>query len=118
MGLCVGVFMAINNYGVWSIVGLFLSTQITATIIYWIFYNWRPSIVFSADFMKTHWKFGYKLMISAQINTIFENIYNILIGKFYSVQTLGYYERAYTLNNYPISILSLIISKVSLPLFS
>jgi O-antigen/teichoic acid export membrane protein len=57
-------------------------------------------------------------MISAQINTIFENIYNILIGKFYSVQTLGYYERAYTLNNYPISILSLIISKVSLPLFS
>lgn len=118
IGLCVGVFMAINNYGVWSIVGLFLSTQITATIIYWIFYNWRPSIVFSTDCMKTHWKFGYKLMISAQINTIFENIYNILIGKFYSVQTLGYYERAYTLNNYPISILSLIISKVSLPLFS
>lgn len=118
IGLCIGVFMAINNYGVWSIVGLFLSTQITATIIYWIFYNWRPSIVFSTDCMKTHWKFGYKLMISAQINTIFENIYNILIGKFYSVQTLGYYERAYTLNNYPISILSIIISKVSLPLFS
>ena len=118
IGLCVGVFLAINNYGVWSIVGLFLSTQITATITYWIFYNWRPSIVFSTDCMKTHWKFGYKLMISAQINTIFENIYNILIGKFYSVQTLGYYERAYTLNNYPISILSLIISKVSLPLFS
>lgn len=118
IGLCVGIFMAINNYGVWSIVGLFLSTQITATITYWIFYNWRPSIVFSIDCMKTHWKFGYKLMISAQINTIFENIYNILIGKFYSVQTLGYYERAYTLNNYPISILSLIISKVSLPLFS
>jgi O-antigen/teichoic acid export membrane protein len=118
IGLCVGVFMAINNYGVWSIVGLFLSTQITATIFYWIFYNWRPSIVFSGDCMKTHWKFGYKLMISAQINTIFENVYNILIGKFYSVQTLGYYERAYTLNNYPISILSLIISKVSLPIFS
>ena len=118
IGLCVGVFMAINNYGVWSIVGLFLSTQITATIVYWIFYNWRPSIVFSTACMKKHWKFGYKLMISAQINTIFENIYNILIGKFYSVQTLGYYERAYTLNNYPISILSLIISKVSLPLFS
>jgi O-antigen/teichoic acid export membrane protein len=97
---------------------LFLSTQITATITYWIFYNWRPSFVFSTECMKTHWKFGYKLMISAQINTIFENIYNILIGKFYSVQTLGYYERAYTLNNYPISILSLIIGKVSLPLFS
>lgn len=118
IGLCVGVFMALNNYEVWSIVGLFLSTQIIATITYWIFYNWRPSIIFSIECMKKHWKFGYKLMISAQINTIFENIYNILIGKFYSVQTLGYYERAYTLNNYPISILSLIISKVSLPLFS
>ena len=118
IGLGVGVCMAVNNYGVWSIVGLFLSTQITATISYWIFYNWRPSVVFSYDCMKQHWKFGYKLMISAQINSIFENIYSILIGKFYSVQTLGYYERANTLNNYPISILTLIISKVSLPLFS
>jgi O-antigen/teichoic acid export membrane protein len=118
VGLIIGVWMAMNEYKVWSIVGLYLSTQIVATMMYWIFIKWRPKIVFSIEKMKYHWNFGYKLMISAQLNTVFDNIYNILIGKFYSVQSLGYYERAYTFNNYPVSILSGIISKVSLPLLS
>ncbi len=118
IGLFVGVWMAINGFRVWSIVGLYLSTQIAATLMYWIFIKWRPKLIFSVEKMKHHWSFGYKLMISAQLNTVFDNIYNILIGKLYSVQSLGYYERAYTLNNYPVSILSGIISKVSLPLLS
>ncbi len=118
VGLFVGVWMAMNEFRVWSIVGLYLSTQIVATLMYWIFIKWRPKLVFSVKKMKYHWSFGYKLMISAQLNTVFDNMYNILIGKLYSVQSLGYYERAYTLNNYPVSILAGIISKVSLPLLS
>ncbi len=118
IGLIVGVLMALNGYKVWSIVGLFLCTQFTSTLVYLIFSKWRPSFYFSRKYVKKHWNFGYKLMISAQINTIFENIYNVLIGKYFTVKTLGYYDRAYTLNNYPISVLSLIVSKVSLPLFS
>ncbi len=118
VGLIIGVFMAMNEYKVWSIVGLYLSNQIVATMMYFIFVKWRPKIVFSIEKMKYHWNFGYKLMLSAQLNTVFDNMYNIVIGKFYSVQSLGYYERAYTFNNYPVSILSGIISKVSLPLLS
>lgn len=118
VGLFVGVWMALDGYRVWSIVGLYLSTQIVATMMYWIFIKWRPKFIFRFEKMKYHFSFGYKLMISAQLNTIFDNIYNIIIGKLYSVQSLGYYERAYTLNNYPVSILSGIISKVSLPLLS
>ena len=118
IGLIVGIVMAVNDYKVWSIVGLFLSTQLTTTLVYLFFSKWRPSFHFSNKYVKKHWNFGYKLMISAQINTIFENIYNVLIGKYFTVKLLGYYERAYTLNNYPVSILSLIVSKVSLPLFS
>ncbi len=118
VGIVLGVWMAQNNYEVWSIVGLHLSTQIIATAMFWFFNDWKPVLLFSFSKVKYHWNFGYKLMISAQLNTIFDNIYNILIGKFYSAQSLGYYERAYTLNNYPISILTGIISKVSLPLLS
>ncbi len=117
-GLLIGIWMATNEYKVWSIVGLYLSNQIFATLMYWIFVKWRPKLIFSIEKMKYHWTFGYKLMMSAQLNTIFDNISNILIGKFYSVQKLGYYERAYTISNYPVSILSGVISKVSLPLFS
>ncbi len=118
IGLITGIFMAISGFKVWSIVGLFLSTQLTSTLIYLFFSKWKPSFYFSTKYVKKHWNFGYKLMLSAQINTIFENIYNVLIGKYFTVKALGYYDRAYALNNYPISILSLIVSKVSLPLFS
>jgi O-antigen/teichoic acid export membrane protein len=118
IGLGLGIYMALNGYKVWSIVGLYLSTQIVTTLMYWMFVKWKPLFKFSKSKMKYHWGFGYKLMLSAQLNSIFDNIYNILIGKFYSVESLGYYERAYTLNNYPISVLSGIISKVTLPLLS
>lgn len=118
VGMIIGVWMATSGYEVWSIVGLHLSTQLVATFMFWVFNDWKPSWLFSFSKVKFHWKFGYKLMLSAQLNTVFENIHNILIGKFYSVQSLGYYERAYTFNNYPISILSGIVSKVSLPLLS
>ncbi|WP_130895781.1 lipopolysaccharide biosynthesis protein [Aquirufa antheringensis] len=118
IGLVIGVLMALNDYKVWSIVGLFLSSQLISSLVYIFFSKWKPSFYFSIKYVKRHLSFGYKLMLSAQLNTIFENIYNVLIGKYFTIQVLGYYDRAYTLNNYPTSILSLIVSKVSLPLFS
>jgi O-antigen/teichoic acid export membrane protein len=118
VGLFVGVWMANNGYQVWSIVGLFLSTQILTSSIYLIFGKWKPGLFFEYKHVKHHWKFGYKLMVSGQVNTIFDNVNNILIGKLFGVQTLGYYERANTLSNYPMSVLAIITSKVSLPLFS
>lgn len=118
IGLFLGVWMATNGYKIWSIVGLHLSTQIVTSFMFWIFNSWRPALSFSISKMRYHLNFGYKLMLSAQLNTIFDNIYNVLIGKYYSIQTLGYYERAYSLNNYPVSVIAGIINKVSLPLFS
>lgn len=115
IGVIIGVWMGYQGYGIWSLVSLFLSTQLISTLCFWIFINWKPSWEFDFKNYKDHFRFGYKLVISAQLNTIFDNIYNILIGKFYNVTMLGYYERAYTFNNYPVSVLSGIILKVSLP---
>jgi O-antigen/teichoic acid export membrane protein len=118
IGLILGIWMAMNGYKIWSIVGLHLSMQIVTTLMFWIFNSWRPKLLFSIPKMRNHLSFGYKLMLSAQLNSLFENIFNVIIGKYYSVQTLAYYERANTLTNYPVSILSGIINKISLPLFS
>jgi O-antigen/teichoic acid export membrane protein len=109
------IYMGYNGFGVWSLVALFLTNQIISTIVYWIFVRWKPSLNFDFECYKFHISFGYKLVISSQLNTIFENIYNILIGKYFSVKMLGLYERAYAFNNYPTSIISGIIQKVSLP---
>ena len=118
ISVIVGVWMGQKGYGVWSLVSLFLINQIICSILFLFLINWKPNFHFDFTNYENHFKFGYKLVLSALLNTVFENLYNILIGKFYNLKTLGLYERAYTLNNYPASILSGIILKVSLPTLS
>ena len=118
ISVVVAIYMGYNGYNVWSLVALFLVNQIISTVLYWLFMKWKPLFKFDVPNFKFHFNFGYKLLLAAQLNVVFDNIYNIIIGKYYSVNTLGHYERAYTFNNYPVSILSGIIAKVSLPSFT
>src|SRR5690606_18788797 len=113
-----GIILAHLGYGVWAIVWMYLSTQVVRSISLWIGSRWKPSFIFSKAKAKEHYTFGYKLMLSGLLNTVFNFIYNILIGKFYSVQTLGYYERSRSFNEYPATVLSSVVSKVTYPLLS
>ena len=111
LAICLGYF----GFGVWSLVFLFLSNQIISTILFWVYIRWSPSLKFDLSNFKYHFNFGYKLILSAQLNVLFDNLYNIIIGKFYNVNLLGFYERAFSFNFYPVSVLSTLIQKVSLP---
>lgn len=118
IGSLIGVLMAYKGYGVWSIVVMYLITQGLQSIMLWVFSKWRP--IFKINFTKVryHFNFGYKLLISAILNVSFNNIYNILIGKYFPLKTLGYYDRALAFSNQPVSIFSGIISKVTYPMLS
>lgn len=118
ISLFTAIWMGYLGYGVWSLVYLFLINQLASTLLFWVYIKWKPSLQFDFMKFKYHFRFGYKLLLSAQLNVIFENIYNVLIGKFYNIKILGIYERAYTFNSYPVSVLSSIIIKVSLPSLS
>lgn len=118
IGVIIGVALGYLGYGVWSIVWMYLSTQLIHSLILWAFSKWRPSLIFSKEKLKYHYGFGYKLMLSGLLDTGFRNIYNVIIGKFYSVQSLGYYERANSFNALPVTMLTSVISKVSYPLLS
>src|SRR5690606_32851041 len=106
------------GYGAWSIVWMYLSAQIIQTALLWIYSSWKPSLTFSREKMKYHYGFGYKLLLSQLINIGFQNINKVLIGKFFAVQTLGYYERAASFNKYPVTILVGIINNVTYPLLA
>lgn len=118
VGIFVGIILGASGYGVWSIVWMYLATQISQSITLWLASNWRPTFIFSLDKLKIHFHFGYKLMLSGLLNTTFENIYNVIIGRFYNVRILGYYERAYLFNQYPVTTLTSIITKVTYPMLS
>ena len=117
-GSATGLIMAYQGYGAWSLVFLHLVTQATTAVFIWSKTDWTPRWVFSRNRIIYHWNFGYKLMLSSVLNALFTEIYSVVIGKRFSVVSLGHYNRAKTYNLYPVDLLSQVVSKVSYPLLS
>lgn len=118
VGGVVGVSMALGGFGVWSLVWLSLSQAIVFTIQNWIFIRWRPSIVFNKRRFKYHLNFGYKLTLSGLLDTIYNNAYRIVIGKFFSPSAVGFFNQAETMRLFPVEQISIVMDKVTYPLFS
>ena len=118
IGVIVGLILGYKGFGAYSIVWMYLTTQIVQSIMLWSTSSWKPSFNYSREKARYHYSFGYKLMLSGLINTIFQNIYNIIIGKLYNPTMLGYFERSRTFNMYPVTVLTSVISKVTYPLLA
>ncbi|MGO1788531.1 MAG: lipopolysaccharide biosynthesis protein [Sphingobacterium sp.] len=118
VGAFVGLAMANLGYGVWSLVWLNLTQTIVFTIQSWVFIKWRPSFVFNRRRFKYHFNFGYKMTLSGLLDSIYNDAYNIIIGKFFSPTTVGFYSQAETLRLFPVKQLSMVMGKVTYPLFA
>lgn len=90
----VGVGMAYAGYGVWALVGQQLSRQLVYTTCLWFFNKWLPVFKFDPGSFKYMWGFGWKLMLSGLLNNTWNQLYQLVVGKFYSPETLGQYSRA------------------------
>ena len=118
IGVFIGLWMSSNNYGVWSIVAMYMSTNVLLSLMLWMTSNWKPSFSFSMEKLRFHYAFGYKLMLSGLLNQLFDNSFNILIGRFYPVEMLGFYDRAKKFNDYPSMAITSVIGKVTYPVLS
>lgn len=114
----IGIIMALNGYGVWSLVGYMLAGAIIKNIQLWLIRPWIPSGRFSSIVLKRHLRFGINLAGTNLLATLFQNSYNVVIGKFFAVSTLGYFTKAQNLQQLPISNIITTIKKVSLPMFA
>ena len=110
--------MAVLGMGVWSLVGQQLSRQLLNTLFLWIYCHWRPIWEFSMQSFKELFGFGSKLLISGLLDTIYKNIYYIIIGRFYTSAQLGQYTRAEQFNTIFSSNLTSVIQRVSYPILS
>lgn len=114
----IGIGMAIKGMGVWSLVGQQLSKQLLNTILLWIYCKWRPIWEFSTRSFKEMFSFGSKLLVSGLIDSIYKNIYYLVIGRFYSSAQLGQYTRAEQFNTIFSSNLTSVVQRVSYPVLS
>ena len=89
----VGIFMAYIGMGVWALVAQQLSNATIDTIILWVTVKWKPKRMFSWKRVKELISYGWKLLVSALLETVYNNLRNLVIGKLYSSADLAYYNQ-------------------------
>ena len=114
----VGIAMAYTGFGVWALVCQMLSKQLLYTLCLWVLNKWLPTLKFSASSFRYMWGFGWKLLVSGLLNNIWNQLYQVVVGKFYSPATLGQYTRGREYASIFSSNLSSIIQRVSYPVLS
>ncbi|GGE05064.1 lipopolysaccharide biosynthesis protein [Psychroflexus salis] len=114
----ISVIMAYNNYGVWSLVWKEIILALCLMFLFFKYSNWKPKLEFSLKDFKDMYGFGNKLMLLGLIDTVYQNIYFIVIGKFFSTAQLGQYTRAETFKRLPSNSISQIVQKVTYPVLS
>lgn len=115
---CIGVTMAFLGYGVWALVVQSLGGGVLRLIMLYGFSKWRPMLCFSVASFKELFGYGSKLLCSSLINTAYNNIYSVVIGKRFSATEVGNYEKAHQFAALPSTILTSVIMKVLFPLMS
>ncbi len=115
---CTGIIMAYYGYGVWSLIVQGLLMTFISSILLWYFSGWKPSLYFNKNSLKRLYNFGSKLMVAGIINSFFQNIYRIIIGKLFTARDLGLYTKSEGLARTPAVNIYAIFQKVFLPSFA
>jgi len=114
----IGIIMAVSGYGVWSLVGRSLAGSLFSSLLLWLWNRWHPSLIFSIKSFRELFGFGSKLLISGLIDTVYNNIYYLVIGKYFAANELGYYTRAKTFSDLPSKNINTVISRVTYPVLA
>ena len=114
----IGVSMALLNFGVWALVAQQLSTHVLRSILLWIFNKWRPRLSFSKKSFRELFGFGWKMMLSSLLDTIWKELYQVVVGKYYTPASLGQYTRANSFSQLFSTNLTSVIQRVTYPVLS
>lgn len=118
IGGLISIVFAYLGYGVWSIVAMQLGTRVAYSIQIWLYSKWRPLFVFDKKKAENLFSYGSRLMVSGLINTVYQNIYLVTIGKFFSLSSLGYYQTANNIVQYPSGTITTALNVVSFSSFA
>lgn len=114
----VGISLAYLGYGIWALVGQLLFNNLVDTIILWITVDWKPRLEFSLSRLKKLLSFGWKLLVSSLIDTIYNNLQQLIIGKWYSSSDLAFYNQGKQFPSVIVNNINTSIDSVLLPVIS
>ncbi len=111
----IGVLLAFKGYGVWALAWQQLLNSFVNLIILWRYSSWFPRMQYSWKSFRELFTFGSKLLISGLIDTIYGNIFTLIVGKVFSAASLGCYTQADRFTRFPSANIGSIIQRVAYP---
>lgn len=114
----VGVTMAYLGFGVWSLVAQTLTATLLRVIIFPFFTQWHPNKPFNRASFRHLWGYGSKILVTGVFEVIIRNLSNIVIGRFYDKEQVGYFSKARSFADVPAMMMSSVLSTVTFPLLS
>lgn len=118
VSVIIAILMALNGFGVYSIVAQAISQSVFVNSLLWISSKWKPKSSFSLVSFKEMWVLASKILSANIISQLVDNLDNLLIGKVFSANQLGFYMRAKSTKELPEGILTSILHSVSFPILS
>lgn len=114
----VGIYMALKGFGAWALIAQTLTNTTIDAFVLWITVKWRPVLAFSFTKFKELFKFGWKLLVSSLLDTVYSNLRQLIIGKMYTSSELAYYNRGKQLPELATVNIDTSINSVLLPAMS
>ena len=114
----VGIALAYCGWGVWALVFQQVGSSLFNAILLWRLAGWRPTVEFSKDSFNYLWSYGSKVLGASLIQQVYDNLYPLVIGKFFNAGQLGLYSRANGFATLPSTNLSGILGGVTFPVLS
>lgn len=114
----VGIVMALHGYGIWALIAQQLFNLMVDTMVLWITVPWRPKKCFSFERLKGLFSYGWKLLASSLLDTGYNNLRSLLIGRYYTRSDLAYYNQGDKFPSLIINNINNSIDSVLLPAMS
>lgn len=110
--------LALDGFGVWALVTQSLLNAFCAVLLFNVFAPWIPKGKLSKASFYYLLGYGSKILLSGLLDVIYNNLYQVVIGKRFSPTAVGQFTQANQLASVPASTLTGIIQRVTFPMFS
>jgi teichuronic acid exporter len=90
----IGIILALKGFGVWSLAYKYVALSLTLSISYYVLNPWLPRYFINKTSFKKLFGFGSKLLAAGILNKVYQNVYKLIIGKFFTAATLGLYAQS------------------------
>lgn len=114
----IGILLAFYGFGVWALVAQYLFNMLVDTLILWITVKWRPKLMFSFKRLKELFCYGWKILVSNLINTTYNDLRQLLIGKVYTTEELAFFNKGQQFPSLIVTNINTSIDSVLLPTMS